>query len=225
MNQRKEIKKSSGVFFIRLAGVLLCLVLLLTCLLSGILARYTHNSPVDDPARVIKFEKLTVNDNTNVFTDPDTHTMLLAPGITIHRNTSVTFGGSEAACYVFLRVHTTEFTKSGNYDFNYGTVSGKTITFAVDDSWTFLKTDNGDSVYYTVTDPNEALSAKPVLEDGSIYVGSDFTRTEMEALPIATMQIAFDSYAVQLDGFGDYATEAEHAAAAWDSVKTHNVNI
>lgn len=224
MNQPKKTKKLSGAFFLRLAGVLLCLVVLLTCLLSGILARYLRNDEVNDPARVIKFEKLTVDENNNVFTDPETHTMLLAPGLTIQRNTTVSFGGSEAACYVFLRITTAEFTKTDNYHFRYGTTTGKTIDFAVDSGWTFLKTDNGASVYYTVTDVNEALSAKPVLENGTITVGSDFTRTEMAALP-STIQLSCDAYAVQLDGFGDYATEAQHAAAAWDSVKQHNVFI
>lgn len=224
MKQQKESKKRTGVFFMRLSGILLCLVLLLTCLLSGILARYLEKDPVADPARVIRFEKLTINNNDNVFTDPDTHTMLLAPGMTIHRNTSVSFGGSEAACYVFLRVTTDEFTKSGNYDFRYGSGTGKTIDFAVDSGWTFLKVDNGASVYYTITDPNESLDAKPVLENGVITVGGNFTRTEMQAIP-STIRVAFDAYAVQLDGFGDFATETEHATTAWNSVKQHNVDI
>ena len=224
MKQSQKAKKPSGVFFMRLAGVLFCLVVLLTCLLSGILARYTKEGDVDTTARVIKFEPLTVDDNDSVFTDPDNHTMLLAPGMTIHRNTSVSFGGSEAACYVFLRVTTAEFTKTDNYTFSYGTVAGKTIGFAVDSSWTFLKVDNGASVYYTITDPNEALDAKPVLQNGSITVGADFTRADIEALP-TTIRLACDAYAVQLDGFGDYATEAEHAAAAWDSVKQHDIYI
>lgn len=224
MKSSQQSKKTFRIFSMRLAGILFCLVVLLACLLSGILARYMNIGNTDNPARVIQFEKLTINENDNAFTDPDSHTMLLAPGMTIHRNTSVSFGGSEAACYVFLRVTTAEFTKADNFTYNYGTTAGKTITFAVDSGWTFLKTDNGASVYYTITDPNEALDAKPVLQDGNIAVGASFTRTEMAALP-STLQIAFDAYAVQLDGFGDYATEAEHAAAAWDSVKQHDTYI
>ena len=224
MKQPQSTKKPSGILSLRLAAVLLCLVVLLTCLLAGIFARYIGTGTTDNPARVIQFEKLTINDNENVFTDPETHTMLLAPGMTIHRDTSVSFGGSEAACYVFLRVTTDSFTKSGNYDFRSGSGTGKTIDFAVDDGWTFLKVDNGASVYYTITDPNEALDAKPVLENGTITVGASLTRTEIEALP-STLKIAFDAYAVQLDGFGDYATEAAHAAAAWDSVKQHDTYI
>lgn len=224
MEQQKTTKKPLGILSLRLAGILLCLVVLLTCLLAGIFARYVGTGSTNSPARVIKFEKLTINDNDDVFTDPDTHTMLLAPGATIHRDTSISFGGSEAACYVFLRVTTNSFTKTGNYAYQYGTVSGKTINFSVDSGWTYLKTDNGASVYYTITDANEALDAKPVLQNGSITVGDAFTRTEIQALP-STLQIAFDAYAVQLDGFGDYATEAEHAEAAWDSVKTHNIYI
>lgn len=224
MKQLQKAKKPSGVFFLRLAGVLLCLVLILTCLLSGLLARYIDKNKVESPARVIQFEKLTVNNNDNVFTDPDTHKMLLAPGITIHRNTSISFGGSEAACYVFLRVTPSEFTKSDDYRFRYGTVSGKTIDFTVDPGWTFLKVDNGASVYYTITDPNEALTEQPVFQNGNITVGSGFTHADMQALP-STIRIAVDSYAVQLDGFGDYATEAAHAEAAWDSVKQHTMDI
>lgn len=224
MKQPQSTKKPSGILSLRLAAILLCLVVLLTCLSAGIFARYVSTGTMDAPARVIRFEKLTINDNDDVFTDPDEHTMLLAPGMTIHRDTSVSFGGSEAACYVFLRVTTAEFAKTDNFAYSYGTTAGKTITFSVDNSWTFLKVDNGASVYYTITDPNEALSAKPVLQNGTIAVGSNFTRTEMQALP-STLQIAFDAYAVQLDGFGDYATEAEHAAAAWDSVKQHDIYI
>ncbi len=224
MKQPRSTKKPSGILSLRLAAVLLCLVVLLSCLSAGIFARYVSTGQTNAPARVIKFEKLTINDNESVFTDPETHTMLLAPGMTIHRNTSITFGGSEAACYVFLRVTTDSFTKADNFAYRYGTVSGKTIAFSVDSGWTFLKTDNGASVYYTITDPNEALSAKPVLQNGNITVGSDFTRSEIEALP-STLKIAFDAYAVQLDGFGDYATEAEHAAVAWDSVKQHDIYI
>ena len=224
MKQPQSTKKPSGILSLRLAAVLLCLVVLLTCLSAGIFARYVGTGQTNNPARVIQFEKLTINDNDNVFTDPDTHTMLLAPGMTIHRNTSISFGGSEAACYVFLRVTTAEFTKADDFAYRYGTVSGKTIDFAVDNGWTFLKTDNGASVYYTVTDPNEALSAKPVLQNGTIIVGASLTRADIEALP-STLNVAFDAYAVQLDGFGDYATEAAHAAAAWDSVKQHDIYI
>lgn len=224
MKQPQSTKKPSGILSLRLAAVLLCLVVLLTCLSAGIFARYVGTGQTNNPARVIQFEKLTINDNDNVFTDPDTHTMLLAPGMTIHRNTSISFGGSEAACYVFLRVTTAEFTKADDFAYRYGTVSGKTIDFAVDNGWTFLKTDNGASVYYTVTDPNEALNAKPVLQNGTIIVGASLTRADIEALP-STLNVAFDAYAVQLDGFGDYATEAAHAAAAWDSVKQHDIYI
>ncbi len=224
MKQPNRQKKLSGSFFMRLAAILFCLVVLLTCLISGILARYIGKDNVSDPARVIRFEKLSVDNNDNVFTDADNHTMLLAPGMTIRRDTAVTFGGAEAACYVFVRITADGFTKSDNFTYRYGTVSGKTIDFAVDSGWTFLKVDNGASVYYTITDPGEGLSAKPVLQNGSITVGSDFTRTDMLALP-STLRLAVDSYAVQFDGFGDFATEAEHASVAWDSVKQHNVEI
>lgn len=224
MEKPKRTKKPFGVMPLQLAGILFCLVLLLTCLLAGIFARYAKIGKTNNPARVIQFEKLTINENDDVFTDTESHTMLFAPGITLHRNTSVSFGGSEAACFVFLRVNTSDFTKIDDYAYSYGTVTDKTIDFSVDIGWTFLKTDDGASIYYTITDPNEALDAKPVLQNGNITVGESFTRTEMQAIP-STLHIAFDAYAVQLDGFGDFATETEHAEAAWDSVKQHDIYI
>ena len=111
-----------------LAVVLFWLVAITTYMSSGLYAKYSTSGRGSDSARVIQFGQLTVLEDA----DKTGEKMIFIPGVDLKKDIDVSFSGSEAACYVFIRVDTPGWTttdhelfteKSGlmSWELNVGT--------------------------------------------------------------------------------------------------------
>lgn len=157
-----------------------------TFALTGVtFSRYVASAHSQDEGRVITFGDLTVTDSGSV---------QVQPGVPTQKNLTVRFDGSEAAVYVFAEVQ--DGWTLGT-DGIYHDAAGL-MTWRVADGWTHLR----DNVYYRELAPNTALDAG-LIDDGTVDVSEDMTRTELEKLSKA-LSIRVQAAAVQREG-GDTA--------------------
>lgn len=157
-----------------------------TFALTGVtFSRYVASAHSQDGARVITFGDLTVTDSGSV---------QVQPGVAAKKDLTVRFEGSEAAVYVFAEVQG-GWTRGA--DGIYHDATGL-MTWRVADGWTHLQ----DNVYYRALSPNTALDAG-LIDDGTVDVSEDMTRTELEKLSKA-LSIRVQAAAVQREG-GDTA--------------------
>ena len=216
-DDNKPQKKLNIPVFI--AFILLWATCVTTFMTSGLFARYTTKGSSFDSARVIKFQQLTVTE-TGDFTTTETgiNQFLLVPGVNIKKDYQVTFNGSESATYVFIVVETPGWSLSDDSGYNFHTTSGK-LTWSVEKTtWTFLPTESSSNefVYYHTLDPNKSLDVGFINQD-TIYVSSDLTRTEISQFNTTSLQIKLTAYVVQANGF-------QSVEDAWKSLseKHHN---
>ncbi len=194
-----------------------------TLLLSGVtLSKYVASHSGGDSARVIKIGELTIEESGNGIDDH----WILTPGVNVTKRATVKFEGSEAACYVFLKISAPGWnhTDQQTHHFFYTPSESSEELLAWDvtsspDGWTYLQSDGDAYIFYTVLAPNTSLSREIVANDGRITVSPALRRSQLTALP---QNLTFTAVAVQYDGFGrdlpaDH-TDADHAAAAWNSV-------
>jgi len=143
--------------------------------------------------------------------DPeDQNTYMMAPGIEIDKDPTVTVKAGSEACYVFVRIDESNNT--------FGT--DKYIQYSVNSAWQPLDGQTGvyyleqsalsetdtDAVYSVLAgdDTSVANGAKGMVTINSKILASTFTSVAAEDLP----KLTFTAYAIQADGF----TSAE---AAW----------
>ncbi len=204
-------------------------LLVASFLFTGVaFSKYVITGTTGDSARVLQMGTLTISETgdfvSESVTDGDIrNTLRIIPGVDLDKDIDVRFEGCEAACYVFLRVTPTgwvDIDATGHRIFGVGGTANTALQWSVDEDWTYLTNDGTDYVYYTIVEPNGALAQQNVIKDGVVTVSSSLIRSQLEALP-TSLQIAVQGTAVQYDGFGDFATEAAHAAAAWNSVSAH----
>lgn len=195
-----------------------------TLLLSGVtLSKYVASHSGGDSARVIKIGELTIDEDGNNAPDD---TWIITPGVDMTKRATVKFDGSEAACYVFLKVDAPGWSQSATNDhhFFFSSPESSEELLAWDvtsspDGWTYLQTDGDTYIFYTVLAPNTTLSREIVAGGGKISVSPALRRSQLTTLP---KSLTFSAIAVQYDGFGkdlgpDY-TSTDHAKAAWTSV-------
>ena len=186
-------------------------------------SKYVTSGVSEDRARVAMIGEIGITETGDIsdsISDGDAaeNHLVITPGVSLTKDVRVHFDGSEMACYVFLQMKPTGWTDSGDhYSFSAGGTSNDRLAWSVDGDWTYLTTESGTYVYYVIVAANDAIPSKPVLADSAVYVSENLIRSEMSTLP--SLQIGFEATAVQLDGFGDFSTEEEHALAAWNSVK------
>lgn len=159
-----------------------------TFALTGVtFSRYMASAYSQDEARVITFGDLTVTDSG---------VTPVQPGVAAQKDLTVRFEGSEAATYVFVELQGSDWTRGAD-GYTYTYQSGL-MTWRVADGWTHLQ----DNVYYRELAPNTALDAG-LIDDGTVDVSEDMTRTELEKLSKA-LSIRVRAAAVQREG-GDTA--------------------
>ncbi len=214
-------ERSHGKTILICALVLLCLVAISTYLTGGSYARYRVESNTEDGARVMKFGTLTIEETGDFTAETTGNQFIVTPGVDLEKKATVSFTGAEAAMYVFVKVEAAGFSK-GDDNYTFGAVSGK-ISWKVDDgAFTYLNgTDSAYNVYYKILEPNEVLADCEIIEDSEVSVSENLKNSELTTFAESSHYIKFEAYAVQLDGFGDFDTEAEHALAAWTSVSAH----
>ena len=158
-----------------------------TFALTGVtFSRYVASAHSQDEGRVITFGDLTVTDSGSV---------QVQPGVAAKKDLTVRFDGSEAAVYVFAEVQGGWTRGADNRTYTYG---GGSLSWRVADGWTHLR----DNVYYRALSPNTALDAG-LIDDGTVDVSENMTRTELEELSKA-LSIRVQAAAVQREG-GDTA--------------------
>ena len=159
-----------------------------TFALTGVtFSRYVASAHSQDEGRVITFGDLTVTDSGSV---------QVQPGVPAQKDLTVRFDGSEAATYVFVELKGSDWTRGAD-GYTYTYQSGL-MTWRVAGGWTHLQ----DNVYYRALSPNTALDAG-LIDDGTVNVSENMTRTELEKLSKA-LSIRVQAAAVQREG-GDTA--------------------
>lgn len=188
--------KNVNKLLYRLVAILMVCVLVSTCTLCGLLARYTTSGSSFDSARVIAFRNLEVKE----YGDFEEGTAVLVPGHSLTKDVVVEFGGSEASTIVFVELTLTESLTGTNEqwvrednEFNLKMINShkenesdddyiNALSFAVNganptnnpqsntEKWYLLDL-NGDTtryVYYKILEPNTKLVKDDVDEvDGS----------------------------------------------------------
>lgn len=195
-----------------LAGILLCLTLISVYMTSGLYAKYTVKEAGGDSARVIRFGDIRLTESGDF--QPD-HPGMIVPGVKLTKKAVVDFAGSESATYVFVKiVPSAGWQSPDGRSFSF-VGSGKTLMeWSVDDSWTYLKTDEDAYIYYCELSPNTPLSEIDIIADGLVTVSEQITRKDI--VRMTGISIDISAAVVQSGGF-------DGAAAAWDSIRGKGV--
>ncbi len=183
------------------AAVLFCLTLFSMHFTSGLYAKYSTRSEGEDSARVIKFGTLALTE-TGDFADGSA---FIIPGVDLTKKAVVSFGGSESATYVFVKIELSGgWTKTGN------SFSINGLSWSVADGWSYL--DGSEYVYYRALAPNDTLSDADIISDGGkITVSDEITKSEIASM--TGIKIDLTAYVVQSNGF-DSVTEAWASVSA-----------
>ena len=179
-------------------AMVLALVLLAICAVSGTLAWLTAKSDVV----------------TNTFTTSDIKVELketpkeykMIPGYTIGKDPKATVLAGSEKCYLFVKL-----VKSENFD-TY-------LEYVIADGWTKLEGVT-DTVYYRVVDgtTNQIGTAYSVLKGDQVTVKGTVTKEQMNALDVegvAKPTLTITAYASQLH---KNATETFSASEAWNNI-------
>lgn len=202
------------------AHVYLMYLMLCTAAVVGVtFSKYITTSSGGDGARVIKMNELVLTESPSAGEN-----LMVVPGTDIEKKVSVSFGGSESACYLFTSVTAPGWTVKNTHVF---TAFNENIYWSMNSEWKYLKNENDTYVYYMVLPPNEEIQDKAIIEEGAdglsgrIVVSKNLKNSQIKKLP--AMPLTFDAAVVQYDGFGDHLpagyTPEQHAEAAWDSIK------
>lgn len=197
MNKRSgKVTPSSFLFYT--VVILLFAVLLSVGAVAGNWARYRSQDTGGDSARVIRFGELALTT-----TGGDTP---LTPGCDSMWQASVSFGGSEAQAYVFVRI---ELGNAWTCDQKTLKALGGGVSMSIEDGWSVLESEEGEIVVYRSLAPSEALENSTVIANGGkLSVSASVNAGELSAF---SMTVSAKAFAVQGNGFAD-------AAAAWSSV-------
>ena len=199
-------------------------LLIASILCTGVaFSKYITTGMTSSVARVAKIGDVTINEHGSFFStektgDTTKDTFVLTPGTNIDMRTDLRFTGSEMACYIFVQMTQEGFTTSDGVHFSH---DGGKVTWAMDSAWNYLKEEDGTYIYYYIVAAGDAIENKALIASPGGTVSAGLTRTELEALPFDQLMIHFVASAVQYDGFGNFATEEEHALAAWNSLSAH----
>lgn len=199
----KYVRKPKTNIAMCIAGVLFCLTMVSTYMVSGLFARYSSTGTGSDSARVIKFGKITIEETGDFI--GNTKNMIIIPGVDLKKEAVVRFEGSESATYVFVEVDLTgDWTYVEPGTFLYGTL----MDWAIADGWQYLK--GSQYVFYRELDPNTALEAQ-VIKDQTVHVSDSITKNTIQT--IDGMSITFRASVVQSNGFASVSD-------AWASLES-----
>ena len=206
----KNTKRKTAVNpMIMLSAILFCLVLISTSMTSGLYARYTARGTGSDSARVIKFNNIEVIETGDFTSDGEGNNIFaVVPGINLNKTVTISFGGSEAATYVFVVAETPGWTRDDNGTFKdaSGLMSWKVNTNA----WTYLPTNDGKYVYYKELAPNTSYTNNFILNNTITVSKANDYLSIFKDYP--ETKIIVTAYAVQANGFDD-------VKEAWASLK------
>lgn len=208
--EKKNKKKPScpiglGGILIRIALILMVLIMLSIHLTGGLYAKYKSAASSSDSARVIKFQQLNVVE-TGDFTGD--HQFVFIPGVPLRKSIQVSFGGSEAATIVFVKVSAPGWTVSNKTDY---VDSQAQLSWSVANGWQHLESKGNTHVYYIELDPNEALGATEFIKNSTVNVSEDGTVDQYLQYPPTAFTVT--AYAMQANGVSS-------VAEAWSMLST-----
>ena len=187
----KYVRKPKMNIAMCVAGVLFCLTMVSTYMVSGLFARYSSTGTGSDSARVMKFGKITIEE-TGDFVG-NTKNMMIIPGVDLEKKAVVNFDGSEAATYVFVEVDLAgNWTYAEPGTFLYGTL----MDWAVADGWHYVR--GSKYVFYRELAPNTTLSV-PIIKENKVHVSENITKETIQTFD--GMTITFRASVVQSNGF------------------------
>lgn len=134
----RGVMKRKKRFYLPLRAYLLYLFLICFALTGVTFARYTTSSRGSDTARVAKISDLKITENGD-FYEPGIFPV--APGADIQKDICVSFEGSEAACYAFLRLRCEGFSRTEltHYTYTDAQSGAQWLSFDVStEDWTVL---------------------------------------------------------------------------------------
>lgn len=224
MRNGKYQKKREPIVNVAMTAALVMfwLVIITTYLSAGLFAKYSTKDDGGDKARVIKFGQVTVKEEK--LDANNSREFIFTPGVPIEKEVTVSFDGSEADTYVFIKLDTPGWTRSGDYGFVLKDETDATkeiMSWSVDgfvaetnpDGWTAVP--GTENVYYTFLDSNTPMNEKRVIKGDAINVPKS-TRSAYAALAGVTLNINVTAYVVQAHGF-------ESVQAAWASLQAKEV--
>lgn len=205
MTQQKEKKRNLPM---RMFCALFCLVMITFYMIGGLYAKYSVAQSSGGEARVIKFGRLFLTESGDFGADG---TLRIIPGVNLTKKAVVSFEGSEASTYIFVKVTpSSDFTTTDNKSFAVWRDGQRKMQWEIADEWVFLETDkDGGWVYYRTLAPNTPLEADILADSGRITVSDSITKAEISTMN--TISIGIRAFAVQNAGFAD-------PAAAWESL-------
>ena len=197
-------------------------LLLIAIALSGItFSKYVTGTTVGDSARVAYMKEITISETGN-FSEPSR--WIITPGVDMTKSATVSFEGSEMACYIFLEIKASGWTRADNYGYACTVGSESILTWRVNNDWTYLSGSEDGAVYYRIVSANSTLNAEVIADGGKITVSEDLTKTQLDSFP-SDMSIKISATAVQYHGFSESVelesgySEQDWAKAAWEIVR------
>lgn len=209
----KKSNKRAPLFSVTHVGlILLCLVLVTGHFAGGIYAKYATENGGGDSGRVISFGELTVTEDND---------LLVAPGCSIRRQTNVSFGGSEAQTYLFVKIgydkdvwQWQDGTKLQTNAAYTDKQTGSDLPIAqleLASNWTKLEDALG--VFYLEVPSNMVIEEQPVFANSGVV---DLPAVGMSKLQgLVNTSITVDVVVVQANGF-------KSVQDAWNAVKGGN---
>ena len=211
MRDKKSSNKAPLFSSMHIALLILCAVLLSSYATGGLYARFISENTSGSSARVIYFGDINLQDSASG------SEIILTPGVTVSKDVSISFEGSEASTFVFVTL-----TPSNHWSLEGNTLKMRnsdstTIgTLVVANDWTYLTTDSGKFVFYKSLAPNVVLPETQLFSaqngvEGGLAVPSTVTASDLSRLS-GEISISIKAVVVQSSGFAN-VTEA------WASVK------
>lgn len=221
---RKSDKSQKQKFRLPFSAIIMYLSLAAILVTGVTYSKYVTGTTTGDAARVAYMKDISIEETGN-FTEQNK--WIILPGVNMEKNATVHFEGSEMACYIFLHIKTTGWTRNQTHSYSCPVDNTEALAWNVRQDWKYLTDDGtGGAVYYSVVSANTVFRADVLGNNGTITVSPELTRTQLEALTENLengLSIDIGAIAVQYHGISEesgYTDELSRAQAVWDLVKT-----
>lgn len=192
-----KFNKKMPLTFTHVLLLLFCAVLITSHFVNGIYAKYSSGINGSDSGRVIYFGDIRIS-------QPNDDINTLIPGISSEKETLVSFDGSEAQTYIFVKISASDEWTYKNGAFY--ALNDKISISVSGDAWSRLDIDDECLLYLSLA-PNEVLLDEQVIY--TVSTSENATKTELDS--IKSSNISIYATAVQGNGFAN-------AYDAWQSV-------
>lgn len=211
MRDKKSSNRAPLLSSMHIALLILCAVLISSYAIGGLYARFISENTSGSSARVIYFGDISLEDSAAG------SEIILTPGVTVSKDVSISFEGSEASTIVFVVLTPSNHWRLEENTLKMCNSDDTTVgTLVVANDWTYLTTDNGKFVFYKSIEPNTVLSESQFFNvqngvKGGLAVPSTVTASDLSRLS-GEISISIKAVVLQSNGFASIAD-------AWASAK------